>query len=92
MLRGVALATEALCELRLLVTGNVVLSMTIIVTLMMEAIRSSETSALTRATQRNSQKTTFLKMYLGCDSTAPTKITAQSSRTEQDIYVYLHLA
>jgi hypothetical protein len=37
---------------RLLVTANV-LSSTILVTLMMEALRSSETSVLTRATRRN---------------------------------------
>jgi hypothetical protein len=38
---------------RLLVTANVVPSSLILVNLMMEAPRSSETSALTRATQRN---------------------------------------
>jgi hypothetical protein len=37
---------------RLLVTGNVVPSKPILVTLMMEAIRSSETSVLTRTTRR----------------------------------------
>jgi hypothetical protein len=39
--------------LRLLVTANVVPSSPILVTLMMEALRSSETSVLTRATRRN---------------------------------------
>jgi hypothetical protein len=39
--------------LRLLVTANVVPSSMILVILMMEAIRSSETSVLTRATWRN---------------------------------------
>jgi hypothetical protein len=38
--------------LQLLVTANVVPSSTIVVTLMMEAIHSSETSVLTRATRR----------------------------------------
>jgi hypothetical protein len=38
---------------RLLVTANVVPSSPILVTVMTEAIRSSETSVLTRATQRN---------------------------------------
>jgi hypothetical protein len=38
---------------RLLVTANVVPSSPIFVTLMMEALRSSETSVLTRATRRN---------------------------------------
>jgi hypothetical protein len=39
--------------LRLLVTANVVPSSPILVTVMMEAIRSSEPSVLTRTTQRN---------------------------------------
>jgi hypothetical protein len=39
--------------LRLLVTGNVVPSSPILVTLIMEVIRSAETSRLTRATRRN---------------------------------------
>jgi hypothetical protein len=39
--------------LRLLVTTNVVPSSPIIVTLMMEAIRTSVTAVLTRATRRN---------------------------------------
>jgi hypothetical protein len=38
---------------RLLVTANVVPSSPILVTLMMVAVRSSETSVLTRATRRN---------------------------------------
>jgi hypothetical protein len=38
--------------LRLLVTANIVPSWPILVTLMMDAIRSSETSAFTKATQR----------------------------------------
>jgi hypothetical protein len=41
------------CMLRLLVTGNVIPSTTILVTLMMEAVRSYETSILTRATRPN---------------------------------------
>jgi hypothetical protein len=39
--------------LPLLVTANVVSSSRIFVTVMMEALRSSETSVLTRATRRN---------------------------------------
>jgi hypothetical protein len=39
--------------LRLLVTANVVGNSTILVTLMMEALSSSKTSVLTRATWRN---------------------------------------
>jgi hypothetical protein len=43
-----------LCSVRrLLVTARVVPSSLILVTLMKEALRSSETSVLTRATQRN---------------------------------------
>jgi hypothetical protein len=38
---------------QLLVTANVVLSSQILIALMMEALRSSETSVLTRATRRN---------------------------------------
>jgi hypothetical protein len=38
---------------RLLVTANVVPSSPILVTLMKEALRSSETSVLTKATRRN---------------------------------------
>jgi hypothetical protein len=38
---------------RLLVTSNVVPSLSILATLMMEVLSSSETSVLTRATQRN---------------------------------------
>jgi hypothetical protein len=38
---------------RLLVTANVVLSSPILVTLMKEALSSSETSVLTRATRRD---------------------------------------
>jgi hypothetical protein len=39
--------------LRLLVTANVIPSSPILVTLMMEAVRSSETSVLSRATRRD---------------------------------------
>jgi hypothetical protein len=49
MLRHVAVRSV----LRLLVTVNVVPRSLILVTLMMEAVRSSEMSVLTRATRRN---------------------------------------
>jgi hypothetical protein len=49
MFRRVALRSV----LRLLVTANIIPSSPLFVTLMMEAIRSYETSALTRATRRN---------------------------------------
>jgi hypothetical protein len=56
MLRRVALVrTDALLRSvrRLLVTASVVPSSPILVTLMKKALRSSETSVLTRATRRN---------------------------------------
>jgi hypothetical protein len=56
MLHHVALVrrdTVALIVLQLLVAANVVPSLLILVTLMMEAICSSETSVLTRATWYN---------------------------------------
>jgi hypothetical protein len=51
---GTTLAVAILCSmLRLLVTVSVVPSSPILVTLMMEALSSSETSVLTRATRHN---------------------------------------
>jgi hypothetical protein len=48
--RTLAVTSNRRCVLRLLVTANVVPNELIHVTLMMEALRSSETSVLTRAT------------------------------------------
>jgi hypothetical protein len=55
MLRRVALVRTDVSEERsvLLVTAHVVHSSPILVTLVMEALRSSESSVLTRATRRN---------------------------------------
>jgi hypothetical protein len=53
---------KARSVLRLLVTTNVS-SSAILVALMMEAICSSETSVLTRATQSNIQEDRFLNFY-----------------------------
>jgi hypothetical protein len=50
---GTMLAVFLRIVCRLLVTVNVVLGSPILVTLMMEALSSSETSVLTRATRRN---------------------------------------
>jgi hypothetical protein len=49
--------------LRLPVTANVIPISPILVTLMMEEIRSSETSVLTRATRRNIQKDDIFQTY-----------------------------
>jgi hypothetical protein len=69
MLRRVSLArtdvSEKRCVRRLLVTANVVPSPLILVTLMMEETRPSETSVLPRATRRNIPEDDILQ-YVRC--------------------------
>jgi hypothetical protein len=54
--------------LQFLVTANVIPSSSILVTVMMEAIRSSETSVLTRATRRHVPEDGFLQSIIICAS------------------------
>jgi hypothetical protein len=68
--RAVLSSTELVSVLRLVVTANVVPSLPILVTLMMEAMYSSGTSVLTRATRRHIPEDGVLLLDVYCQDVA----------------------
>jgi uncharacterized protein YggT (Ycf19 family) len=63
------------CMRRLLVTANVVYISPILITLMIETLRSSETSVVTRAIQRNIPEDGILRSHLREDFKSCTALT-----------------
>jgi hypothetical protein len=72
---------------RLLVTASTVPSLPILVTLMKEALSSSETSALTRSTQRNITEDTILQELLNLIQSQNLRRTTKLCTRISELYI-----